>query len=93
MKVMHSALFTMALGLSANVALAYSPENSHALPYNGGCHLMTESECKTHLSTLGQLPYGAEREAYLTAHRALLQERAALCGGSRKPFVTRASNH
>lgn len=80
MKVMHSLILSLSLGLSANAALAYSPSNSHALPLNAGCHLMTEQECSAHLAKLSSLPSGQEREAYLAAHQSLMRERAALCG-------------
>lgn len=80
MNVMHTVVFTFAIGLSTSAALAYSPSSSHALPDNGGCHLMTESECLAHLGKLSMMPAGTERQAYLAAHKALIQERGALCG-------------
>jgi len=80
MKVMHTLILSLTLGLAANAALAYSPANAHSLPENSGCHLMTAQECNAHLAKLGSLPAGEEREAYLAAHKALIKERSALCG-------------
>jgi hypothetical protein len=91
MKVMHSALLSLVIGLSANAALANSSENNHAMPENRGCHLLTAPECQAHLGKLSQLSVGQEREAYLAAHRTLVHERASMCGSQLNPFLIRAS--
>jgi hypothetical protein len=93
MKVMHTLILSLTLGLAANAALAYSLANAHALPENSGCHLMTAQECSAHLAKLGSLPAGQEREVYLAAHQALIRERATLCGSNARASasVNRAS--
>jgi hypothetical protein len=93
MNVMHTVVVSLVMGLSASAAQAYSPRSSHVLADNGGCHLMTESECRVHLGKLGELPAGEEREAYLAAHKALILERGALCGSalSRNTLLKRAA--
>lgn len=92
MKVMQPALISLLIALVASPALAYSVGNAHALPENSGCHLMTAKECQAHLAQLSSMPAGQEREAYLAAHNALIEEREALCGSGKRPsFQTRAN--
>jgi hypothetical protein len=88
MKLMHTLILSLTLGMAANAALAYSPASAHALPENSGCHLMTAQECNAHLAKLGSLPVGEEREAYLAAHQALIRERSALCSSSARGSVS-----
>lgn len=45
-----------------------------------GCHLlMTQKECDAHTRALAQLPVGAQRDAFLLAHRQLMREREKAC--------------
>lgn len=45
-----------------------------------GCHLlMTQKECAVHTRALARLPLGAERDAFLLAHRQLMREREKAC--------------
>jgi hypothetical protein len=92
MKVMQSVLIGLGFALAATSALAYSVGNAHALPENAGCHLMTAKECQAHLAQLGSLPVGQERDAYLAAHHALIQEREALCGSSKRTSLQSRAN-
>ncbi len=48
-----------------------------------GCHLlMTQKECAAHTRALAQLPLGAQRDAFLLAHRQLMREREKACSCS-----------
>lgn len=80
MKVMQPVLLSLFIGLVTAAAHAYSGADAHALPDNGGCHLMTESECKAHLGKLQGLQDPQERAAYLSRHKSLIDERRMLCG-------------
>lgn len=45
------------------------------------CHAMlTELECHAHNDRLARLQQGAEREAYLSEHYAMIEDRAQACG-------------
>jgi hypothetical protein len=47
------------------------------------CHfLLAPPECRAHRDLLARLPEGAEREAYLARHFAMLEERARSCACS-----------
>ena len=47
------------------------------------CHAtLTEAECRQHHALLARLPQGAEREAYLAEHFAMIEDRASACGCS-----------
>jgi hypothetical protein len=48
------------------------------------CHAtLTESECRAHHDLLARLPKGPEREAYLSEHYALIEDRSQACGCNR----------
>ena len=60
-----------------------SEEDEWARALEIPCHpLITQAECRAHHDLLARLPDGKERDAYLSKHFALVEERIKSCGCS-----------
>jgi len=82
---MQRLAFAMLLSLGMTGFVQASDESEWSQAMQIPCHAtLTASECRAHYDLLGRLPEGAEREAYLADHFAMIEDRSQACGCSMK---------
>lgn len=87
MQTVQNAVLGWTLGLCLGAAPCWALNKVPGTLANGACHpLMTAQECHSHqtqLALLNPVDHSEQRERFLAAHRALMQEREAACDCSR----------